>query len=62
MDEESMGLHDEIGFLTIHQHAARLSRHIGCLTRVRYGVFVPWLFEDLTGHARDGGGTGDGSG
>lgn len=51
MDEESMGVRDEIGFLTIHQ------RYADCFfpgtsvlhTRARYALFVPWLFKDLAG-------------
>ena len=51
MDEESMGVRDEVGFLTIHQ---RFSDHFFpgtsvLHTRVRYALFVPWLFEDLAG-------------
>jgi hypothetical protein len=51
MDEESMGVRDEIGFLTIHQ---RYADHFFPGTSVlhtwaRYAIFVPWLFEDLAG-------------
>jgi hypothetical protein len=51
MDEESMGVRDEIGFLTIHQgYADRFFLGRSVLhTRARYAVFVPWLFEDLAG-------------
>ncbi|MHB1543880.1 MAG: DUF6361 family protein [Acidiferrobacter sp.] len=51
MDEESMGVRDEIGFLTIHQrYADRFFPGTSVLhTRVRYAVFVPWLFEDMAG-------------
>jgi Family of unknown function (DUF6361) len=51
MDEESMGVRDEIGFLTIHQrYADRFFPGTSVLhTRIRYAVFVPWLFEDLAG-------------
>lgn len=51
MDEESMGVRDEIGFLTIHQrYADRFFPGTSVLhTRARYAVFVPWLFEDLAG-------------
>ena len=47
MDEESMGVRDEIGFLTVHQrYADRFFPGISVLhTRARYAVFVPWLFE-----------------
>ena len=53
MDEESMGVRDEIGFLTIHQgYADRFFPGTSVLhTRARYAVFVPWLFEDLAGLA-----------
>lgn len=51
MDEESMGVRDEVGFLTIHQrYADRFFPGTSVLhTRVRYALFVPWLFEDLAG-------------
>jgi hypothetical protein len=51
MDQESMGVRDEIGFLTIHQgYADRFFPGTSVLhTRARYAVFVPWLFEDLAG-------------
>ena len=51
MDEESMGVRDEIGFLTIHQrYADRFFPGTSVLhTRVRYALFVPWLFVDLAG-------------
>jgi hypothetical protein len=51
MDEESMGVRDEIGFLTIHQrYADRFFPGTSVLhTRLRYALFVPWLFEDLAG-------------
>ncbi len=51
MDEESMGVRDEIGFLTIHQrYADRFFPGTSVLhTRARYTIFVPWLFEDLAG-------------
>jgi Family of unknown function (DUF6361) len=51
MDEESMGVRDEIGFLTVHQrYADRFFPGTSVLhTRARYAVFVPWLFEDLAG-------------
>lgn len=49
MDEESMGVRDEIGFLTIHQgYADHFFPGTSVLhTRARYLLFVPWLFEDL---------------
>lgn len=52
MDEESMGVRDEIGFLTIHQrYADHFFPGTSVLhTRARYLLFVPWLFEDLAGH------------
>jgi len=51
MDTESMGVRDEIGFLTIHQrYADRFFPGTSVLhTRARYAIFVPWLFEDLAG-------------
>lgn len=51
MDEESKGVRDEIGFLTIHQrYADHFFPGTSVLhTRARYAVFVPWLFEDLAG-------------
>jgi hypothetical protein len=51
MDEESMGVRDEIGFLTIHQrYADRFFPGTSVLhTRARYAIFVPWMFEDLAG-------------
>lgn len=51
MDEESMSVRDEIGFLTIHQGYANLFFPGTSVlhTRARYAVFVPWLFEDLAG-------------
>jgi hypothetical protein len=51
MDEESMGVRDEIGFLTIHQrYADRFFPGTSVLhTRARYALFVPWHFGDLTG-------------
>lgn len=51
MDEESLGVRDEIGFLTIHQrYADRFFPGTSVLhTRARYALFVPWLFEDLAG-------------
>jgi hypothetical protein len=49
MDEESMGVRDEIGFPRIHQrYAVRFFPGTSVLhTRARYAIFVPWLFEDL---------------
>ena len=49
MDEESLGVRDEIGFLTIHKgYADRFFPGMSVLhTRARYLLFVPWLFEDL---------------
>jgi len=43
MDEESMGVRDEIGFLTIHQgYADRFFPGTSVLhTRARYALFVP---------------------
>ncbi len=51
MDEESLGVRDEIGFLTIHQrYADRFFPGTSVLhTRARYAMFVPWLFGDLAG-------------
>lgn len=51
MDEESMGVRDEIGFLTIHQrYADQFFPGTSVLhTRARYALFVPWLFEDIAG-------------
>lgn len=51
MDDESMGVRDEIGFLTIHQrYADYFFPGTSVLhTRARYALFVPWLFEDLAG-------------
>lgn len=51
MDEESLGVRDEIGFLTLHQrYADRFFPGTSVLhTRARYILFVPWLFEDLAG-------------
>ncbi len=51
MDEESMGVRDEIGFLTIHQrYADRFFPGTSVLhTRARYALFVPWHFGDLAG-------------
>lgn len=51
MDAESMGVRDEIGFLTIHQrYADHFFPGTSVLhTRARYAIFVPWLFEDLAG-------------
>lgn len=51
MDEESMGVRDEIGFLTIHQgYADRFFPGTSVLhTRARYALFVPWLFQDMAG-------------
>ena len=53
MDEDSMGVRDEIGLLTIHQsYAHRFSPGTSVLhTRAQFAVFVPWLFDDLTGPA-----------
>src|SRR3546814_3713763 len=49
MDEESTGVRDEIGFLTIHQGYADLFFPGTSVlhTRARYLLFVPRLFEDL---------------
>jgi hypothetical protein len=46
-----MGVRDEVGFLTIHQrYADHFFPGTSVLhTRVRYALFVPWLFEDLRG-------------
>lgn len=51
MDEESMGVRDEIGFLTLHQrYADRFFPGTSVLhTRARYALFVPWHFADLAG-------------
>src|SRR3546814_4156939 len=49
MDEESTGVRDEIGFLTIHQGYADLFFPGTSVldTRARSLLFVRWLFEDL---------------
>jgi hypothetical protein len=49
MDEETLGVRDEVGFLTIHQGYADLFFPGTSVlhTRARYLLFVPWLFEDL---------------
>jgi len=51
MDDESTGVRDEIGFLTIHQRYSDLFFPGTSVlhTRARYALFVPWLFEDLAG-------------
>jgi hypothetical protein len=51
MDNESVGVRDEVGFLTIHQgYADRFFPGTSVLhTRIRYALFVPWLFEDMAG-------------
>ena len=51
MDEESMGVRGDNGFLTIHQrYADQFSPGTSVLhTRARYALIVPWLFEDLAG-------------
>jgi hypothetical protein len=51
MDQETMGVRDEIGFLTIHQGYADLFFPGTSVlhTRARYALFVPWLFNDLAG-------------
>jgi len=51
MDEESMGVRDEMGFLLLHQrYADRFFPGTSVLhSRARYAFFVPWLFEDLAG-------------
>jgi len=51
MDKETLGVRDEVGFLTIHQ---RYSDHFFPGTsvlhgRARYALFVPWLIEDVAG-------------
>ena len=53
MDEEFMGVRDEIRFLTIHQgYSNRFFPGTSVLhTRAQYAVFVPWLFDDVTGPA-----------
>lgn len=51
MEDQSLGVRDEIGFLTIHQrYADRFFPGTSVLhTRARYAIFVPWIFEDLAG-------------
>jgi len=51
MDNESMGVRDEIGFLIIHQnYADRFFQGTSVQhTRARYALIVPWLFADLAG-------------
>ncbi|MHA6195021.1 DUF6361 family protein [Pseudomonas wadenswilerensis] len=51
MDNESTGVRDELGFLTIHQRYADLFFPGTSVLhgRARYALFVPWLFEDLAG-------------
>lgn len=51
MDNESFGVRDEIGFLTIHQrYSDRFFPGTSVLhTRARYAIFVPWIFEDMAG-------------
>jgi hypothetical protein len=46
---ETAGVRDEIGFLLIHQrYADRLFPGTSVLhTRLRYALFVPWMYEDL---------------
>lgn len=50
MEEESVGVRDEIGFLTIHQrYADYFFPGTSVLhSRARYAIMVPWLFEDLS--------------
>ncbi|CAM3188326.1 DUF6361 family protein [Janthinobacterium lividum] len=50
MEEESVGVRDEIGFLTLHQrYADYFFPGTSVLhSRARYAVMVPWLFEDLS--------------
>jgi hypothetical protein len=51
MREEGQGVRDEVGFLLLHQrYADRFFPGTSVLhTRLRYALFVPWLFEDQAG-------------
>ncbi len=51
MDEHGSGVRDEIGFLALHQgYADRFFPGTSVLhTRIRYALFVPWLFLDVAG-------------
>ncbi len=56
MDADQKGVRDEIGFLIVHQrYADRFFPGTSVLhTRLRYALFVPWLYEDVR-EARQGG-------
>jgi len=49
---EAAGVRDEIGFLLIHQrYADRLFPGTSILhTRLRYVLFIPWIYDDLRRH------------
>jgi hypothetical protein len=49
MNADQKGVRDEIGFLTVHQrYADRFFPGTSVLhTRLRYALFVPWLYEDV---------------
>jgi hypothetical protein len=48
MDEESMGVRDEIGFLPIHRLCGSLlPRNVGAAHAGTLSALCPWLFEDL---------------
>ncbi len=51
MRQEGQGVRDEVGFLLLHQrYADRFFPGTSVLhTRLRYALFVPWLFEDQAG-------------
>jgi len=54
--QDSQGVRDEIGFLTLHQvYADRFFPGTSVLhTRLRYALFVPWMYEQVV-HQNTGG-------
>src|ERR1051326_9474065 len=60
LSNESGGVRDEIGFLILHQrYADQFFPGTSVLhTRLRYALFVPWLYQTLRQRVRRGGGGG----
>src|SRR6478672_9381031 len=50
--DETEGVRDEVGFLALHQaYADRFFPGTSVLhTRLRYALFVPWLYQDIAKH------------
>lgn len=56
LKEDTQGVRDEVGFLALHQaYADRFFPGTSVLqTRLRYALFVPWIYEDIRSTSKSG--------